>query len=717
MKSKYLLPVYGSLAVYAVLTSPLGAASLVWTSSNPANTVWTAADKWDGPATWSNGDDATFNASAIVNLGTDISQSGVVIASGQTLTLNATANLKLSGTGGFTGNLTKTGGGQLKLSQSGGFAGTLTISSGYVVLGATNTDPTGQTSSATKVVNGGSGLILGSAYNGASATIGELSGSGSVRTDWADGGTNAKRTLIVDQSTDTTYSGTFNEGTSGRSLELVKAGSGTLTLSGNSTAWSQANAVITGGTLKLGNANAIGVNGGYAQGFTLRNGALDINGQTNFTFTGGSAAWLVSSEAITLGGQAGGVMEIKNSGSSAGFTLYNLNNAITYDATNNPGTATISANWYGTGQSGVGIKNINVGDSSATSVELDFTGQMGQTAVADGASTTLVKQGAGSMRISAANYFPRLQIDAGKVVVNHVNALGASRSGGYANLVTVKGGTLDLNGFSNSIGGLDDGGTSSGVIRNDGAASSILSVGSSGANTTFSGTIQNGVSSVGLTKEGSGVLTLSGSNTYTNTTTVASGTLLVNGALGNTTVSVASGATLGGTGTIAGAVNVSGVLSPGASVATLATGTLSFAASSTFAYEMDSTVGLGVAADLQSVTGDLNLTGLVELTLADLATGGPAAAFAENTVFSLINYTGSWNSGIFTYDGNSLADGGIFTAGLNTWQIDYDATSGGSNFSGEFVAGNFVNITAVPEPAAALLGGIGMLLLLRRRRN
>jgi MYXO-CTERM domain-containing protein len=159
------------------------------------------------------------------------------------------------------------------------------------------------------------------------------------------------------------------------------------------------------------------------------------------------------------------------------------------------------------------------------------------------------------------------------------------------------------------------------------------------------------------------------------------------------------------------------VLSPGASVETLATGTLSFTTGSSFAYEVDSTVGLSTGADLQTVSGDLNLTGTVDLTLADLATGGPALAFAENTVFTLINYTGSWNSGTFTFDGNALADGGTFTAGLNTWIIDYDATTGGSNFSGEYLAGSFVNITAVPEPVAALLGGLGLLTLLRRRRS
>ena len=66
----------------------------------------------------------------------------------------------------------------------------------------------------------------------------------------------------------------------------------------------------------------------------------------------------------------------------------------------------------------------------------------------------------------------------------------------------------------------------------------------------------------GLTKTGTGVLTLSGTNTYTGPTTVSAGTLLVNGSQPSSSVTVASGATLGGTGTT-GPVTISGIVSPG----------------------------------------------------------------------------------------------------------------------------------------------------------
>lgn len=66
-------------------------------------------------------------------------------------------------------------------------------------------------------------------------------------------------------------------------------------------------------------------------------------------------------------------------------------------------------------------------------------------------------------------------------------------------------------------------------------------------------------------KQGPGTAVFSAANTYTIPTEVAEGTLLVTGSLAATPVSVRSGATLGGTGALAGAVSVDSgaVLAPG----------------------------------------------------------------------------------------------------------------------------------------------------------
>ncbi|MEI6607871.1 MAG: autotransporter-associated beta strand repeat-containing protein, partial [Verrucomicrobiota bacterium] len=208
-----------------------------------------------------------------------------------------------------------------------------------------------------------------------------------------------------------------------------------------------------------------------------------------------------------------------------------------------------------------------------------------------------------------------------------------------------------------------------------------------------------------VAKDGAGTVILAGSNGYSGTTAVNVGTLLVNGSLtGSGTVSVASGAILGGTGSIAGAVTVNGgILAPGASIESLSTGALTLNAGSTFAYEMNSSAGAAVAADLQKVFGNLTLSGTVTLDLTDLAVS--PTTFVPNTTFSLINYAGTWNGGFFTYAGNELTNHEVFTAGLNTWQINYDAISGGLNFATEYTGGHFVTLTAVPEPGSWLALG------------
>ena len=75
--------------------------------------------------------------------------------------------------------------------------------------------------------------------------------------------------------------------------------------------------------------------------------------------------------------------------------------------------------------------------------------------------------------------------------------------------------------------------------------------------TLISGVIAGVANGSTLTKDGSGTLTLTGSDTFTRGTTVNGGTLLVNNTAGSGAVTVNNaGTTLGGTGTISGAVTV-----------------------------------------------------------------------------------------------------------------------------------------------------------------
>jgi autotransporter-associated beta strand protein len=230
-----------------------------------------------------------------------------------------------------------------------------------------------------------------------------------------------------------------------------------------------------------------------------------------------------------------------------------------------------------------------------------------------------------------------------------------------------------------------------------------------------------------VTKQGAGNLVLSGTSSHTGATSVAAGRLSVNGALGDSAVMVSAAAELGGSGSIGGPVNVAsgGTLAPGNSIESLATGTATFAAGATFAYEVDSTnpLSLGSAADLLVVNGDLNLdpaNGSL-LSVTDLA-GSPNPFIDSTTVFALINYSGAWNGGLFTYGGNVLADDGLFTVGSQQWRIDYNSATGGVNFTGDYLASSsFVTVTAVPEPStyATALAGLacGGYTMFRRRKR
>jgi hypothetical protein len=87
---------------------------------------------------------------------------------------------------------------------------------------------------------------------------------------------------------------------------------------------------------------------------------------------------------------------------------------------------------------------------------------------------------------------------------------------------------------------------------------------------------------------------------------------------------------------------------------------------------------------------------------------------ANDTKFTLISYTGSWNSGTFS----GYADDSKFTFAGNQWVINYNDATGGGNFAGEQGTSGFVTMTVVPEPSSLGLALVaGGLLATRRRRK
>ena len=137
---------------------------------------------------------------------------------------------------------------------------------------------------------------------------------------------------------------------------------------------------------------------------------------------------------------------------------------------------------------------------------------------------------------------------------------------------------------------------------------------------TFSGVAQDqglgGGSGGSVTKIGSGVLILSGSNTYTGNTSVDGGVLQVNGSIASPNTFVNALGMLSGSGRIGGSVFNSGVISPGNSPVTLSVG-------GNYAQTVAGTLQIEIGGlafpqhELSSVSGSAMLAGNLQLVLLD----------------------------------------------------------------------------------------------------
>ena len=133
---------------------------------------------------------------------------------------------------------------------------------------------------------------------------------------------------------------------------------------------------------------------------------------------------------------------------------------------------------------------------------------------------------------------------------------------------------LDLNGFSETINGLNSAASGNNQIANLGAGTPVLTLGNNNAGGSFGGVISG---SMGLTKIGSGTQTLSGANTYTGDTNVNAGALIVtdslfSGGAVNVNTSASGAGTLIGTASLG---NVTLAVATGANVARIAPGATS----------------------------------------------------------------------------------------------------------------------------------------------
>jgi autotransporter-associated beta strand protein len=356
----------------------------------------------------------------------------------------------------------------------------------------------------------------------------------------------------------------------------------------------------------------------------------------------------VTSVAINAGFNPGiraaGLLTIAPTSASTGITLAQGSGAITIAAPIVLGTAqtwSLDSSTPGAGTaSSLTVSGAISGDPSSG---LTFTSTAG--------TSPIVLSAAGS------TYSGPSTIAANTIVQ------GGATNGFSPNTAWTVNGTLNTGAFNQNTGSLVAG---AGIVQNGTATNATLTIGSDNlATATFSGTIQNGsTGTLGITKAGTGLQILAGTNTYTGTTTVSGGTLRLGSAVAAVPVAVGGGT-----------LQVAGNLPATATVALSATGTLDLFGTSQTVATLTSVAGntitnsgSGTTASTTSITGTpsgagiyvdaLTITGAAP-ALASLITDGPTRktqVVTNNANTSSVPFVGLTNGALSTFSGGLVLD-------------------------------------------------------------
>ncbi len=680
------------------------------TASHGADNTWTNGDgdslwndssaNWESPATWTNGDDAIFGSTGAgaITVGGGISAGSLTFnasgyniggspltltGSGQVTAAASTDNTISSVLAGSAG-LTKAGAGWLRLSGANTYSGTTTVTGGAlfasnasgpslpgnVTLGNSSGNvfliPTASNQFANgSVLNFNNGLGTGRdakfQLRGTNQTIYGLNSASTnnlsiIQNDesgtpgYSSGG--GTSTLTIDSNTNDTFYGLIRNQSG--TLNLVKTGSGTLTLINNTPGDSGFGSMtVTQGAVHFGNGEASAGGDGNVRRKAHGNGVLDVA-------TGASVRFYYDRRGDTLGGGITGGGDIE----------FRANSSSTNTGSNDYIISTSNDGFTG---------NITVTDARLRT-------QNTASPFGDQSQVTITTSGNGQVMYHAnpgGTYQYQLSIGGLGYYESNGTRLGALR----LEHGSVQAGAVTLTGHA-GIGSQDNGTTPGGTI---------------------SGVISDGGNGHGITKLGAHPITLTAVNTYSGATVVQTGTLALSGSgsiAASTTIEVQAGAflnvaavsggwtlgtnqTLTGSGTVIGDFTALGIVATGTSAGTLnVDGTITLTSGSLWEVELGGTAS--GEYDQLLATGGLDAGGVIALSLID----GFTPTFGDS--FQIAGFDSFTDSG-YSFDISGAALG----AGLE-WDFSSFASNG--------------TISVIPESSTALLAGLGAFVLLRRRR-
>jgi fibronectin-binding autotransporter adhesin len=537
----------------------------------------------------------------------------------------------------------------------------LAASAGKVVVNAAIDARSGDLVIANTTRTGGGTHLLGAALSGQNITI---TGTSTLTADavWTTQGSTARAFGPI--------GGTFS---------LTKAGSGTLTLSGNNSY--TGGTTLGGGTLALGSTDAIGSSGTVS----FNGGALQFSADNTTDY---SARFSTASGQLYQLDTNGQAVTLATALTSAGGTLTKLG----------AGTLTLVADNAYSGTTTVNAGTLQIGDLSALG-NFGSSGTLGSGAVINNGALVFIRNtplavpndisGTGSLTYDGSF--------AGQQGPPSFNTLTLTGNNTYTGVTTVSAGTLQIGagGVTGTLG--------SGAVTNN---TSLV------FNRSDAVTVASTIGGLGsLQQAGTGTLTLSGNNSYSGGTTVSAGTLtlgaddalpgvssvVVNGGtldIGTrstavTSLSLQSGAVTGTTGVLTSTVDVAASsgsiganLGGSAGLTKTTSGTVTLSGANTF-------------TGATTVTGGtLSVSGVLASDTVNLS-GGNLTTSATNLLANTA--TVNLNSGTLTLGGTdavqtlTLAGGSLAGSPLSVNRVVVNTST---TFPSNIVSANVLDVTA-----------------------